>query len=259
MNQESIENKTFCPALGNDGLLADNRQVIREGIRDGMPIALGYFVVSFTLGIAAQNAGLSPFQGLITSFFNNASAGEYAGFTVIAADAPYLEIALITLVANARYLLMSAVVSQKFSPDTPFYHRILVGFDITDEIFGITVARPGKLNPFYNYGAMLVALPGWSVGTALGIIAGNVLPLSAVSALSVALYGMLLAVIIPPARKDSIIGVLVILSFILSFAATNLPGIMDLSAGTRTIILTLLIAGIAAAFFPVHEEESNDP
>ena len=233
--------------------------MIRDGIRDGMPIALGYFVVSFTLGIAARNAGLSPFQGLITSFFNLASAGEYAGFTVIAADAPYLEIALITLVANARYLLMTTVVSQKFSSDTPFYHRISVGFGITDEIFGITVARPGNLNPFYNYGAMLVAIPGWSVGTALGIIAGNVLPPSAVSALSVALYGMFLAVIIPPARKDHIIGVLVILSFLLSFAATYLPGLMELSAGTRTILLTLLIAGIAAVFFPIREEESNDP
>jgi len=169
MSEESIQS---CPAAGRDGFLSDNRQVFREGVRDGMPIALGYFVVSFTLGIAARNAGLDPFQGFLTSFLNNASAGEYAGFTVIAADAPYLEIALITLIANARYLLMSAVVSQKFSPDTPFYHRILVGFDVTDEIFGITVARPGRLNPYYNYGAMSVALPGWSVGTALGIAAG---------------------------------------------------------------------------------------
>ena len=245
------------PSIGKDGLLASNRQVFREGILDGMPIALGYFVVSFTLGIAARNAGLTPFQGFLTSFFNNASAGEYAGFTVIAADAPYLEIALITLVANARYLLMSAVVSQKFSPETPFYHRILVGFDITDEIFGITVSRPGKLNPFYNYGAMSVALPGWSVGTALGIMAGNALPASAVSALSVALYGMFLAVIIPPARKDFVIGVLVLLSFLLSFAAAHLPGLMQLSAGTRTILLTVLIAGIAAVFFPIREEQED--
>jgi len=265
------------PAIGKNGLLADNRQVFKEGIRDGMPIALGYFVVSFTLGIAARNAGLTSFQGFLTSFFNNASAGEYAGFTVIAADAPYVEIALITLIANARYLLMSAVVSQKFSPETPFYHRVLVGFDVTDEIFGITVARPGKLNPFYNYGAMLVALPGWSVGTALGILAGNVLPVSAVSALSVALYGMFLAVIIPPSRKDHIIGVLVLLSFLLSFAAAHLQGLMELSfalftlspvslhlqglmelsAGTKTILLTVLIAGIAAVFFPVADEEGD--
>ena len=243
---------------GQMGFLTTNQQALRDGIRDGMPIGLGYFVVSFTLGIAAQHAGLTPFQGFLASFFNNASAGEYAGFTIIAADAPYMEIALITLVANARYLLMSAVVSQKFSPDTPFYHRIFVGFDVTDEIFGITVARPGKLNPFYNYGAMLMALPGWSVGTALGIMAGNALPLSAVSALSVALYGMFLAVIIPPARKERIIGVLVVLSFLLSFAASYLPYLTELSAGTRTILLTILIAGVAAYCFPIREDETQE-
>ena len=122
----------------------NRRQVLLEGIHDGMPIALGYFVVSFTLGIAARNAGLDPLQGFLASLFNNASAGEYAGFTVIAADAPYLEIALLTLVANARYMLMSAVLSQKCAPELPLRHRLLVGFDVTDEIFGISVVRKGK-------------------------------------------------------------------------------------------------------------------
>ncbi len=233
-------------------MLINNKQAIMEGIRDGTPIGLGYFVVSFTLGIAAKNAGLTPFQGFLTSFFNNASAGEYAAFTVIAADASYLEMALITLVANARYMLMSMVLSQKFSRETKFFHRIFVGFDVTDEIFGITVARKGYLNPFYNYGAMLVALPGWSLGTALGIVAGNVLPIPVVSALSVALYGMFLAVIIPPARNDRTIAVAIIVSFILSFIATYIFD--DVSAGTRTIILTILIAGIAAIIFPVNKE-----
>ena len=203
-------------------MLPTNRQALSEGLRDGIPIGLGYFVVSFTLGIAARNAGLTPLEGFITSFLNNASAGEYAAFTVIMADASYVEMALITLVANARYLLMSAVLSQKFDPATPFYHRIFVGFDVTDEIFGITVARPGKLNPYYNYGAMSVALPGWSVGTMLGVIAGNILPPSAVSALSVALYGMFLAVIMPPARGDRVILIAIAVSFAMSFMADQL-------------------------------------
>ena len=98
--------------------MSPRREAFMDGLRDGMPIALGYFVVSFTLGIAARNAGLTPFEGFLASLFNNASAGEYAAFTIIAADAPYLELAIMTLVANARYLLMSCVVSQKFSPDT---------------------------------------------------------------------------------------------------------------------------------------------
>ena len=230
-------------------MLVTNKQALRDGIRDGIPIGLGYFVVSFTLGITAKHAGITPLQGFFASLFNNASAGEYAGFTVIMADAPYLEIAIITLVANARYLLMSAVLSQKFSPDTPFYHRIFVGFDVTDEIFGISVARAGRLNPFYNYGAFIPALPGWSIGTALGIVAGNILPFSAVSALSVALYGMFLAIIIPPSRKDKFICAIVAISFAASFLADTFFG--DISAGTRTIILTIFIAGVAAIIKPI--------
>ena len=236
-------------------MLKENKQALAEGFRDGIPIGLGYFVVSFTLGIMARHGGLTPFQGFLDSLLNNASAGEYVGFTLIAAQAPYFEIALMTFIANARYLLMSAVVSQKFSPRTPFYHRIFVGFDITDEIFGITIARKGWLNPFYNYGAMLTALPGWSIGTALGIIAGNILPPSAVSALSVALYGMFIAIIIPPARKDKIVAACVAISFVASFLAeTFLSEII--SAGTRTIFLTVLIAGAAAILFPVKENRN---
>ena len=192
---------------------------------------------------------ITGFLTVLTSFFNNASAGEYAGFIVIAADASYLEMAIITLVANARYMLMSTVLSQKFSRETSFYHRILIGFDLTDEIFGITVAKKGFINPFYNYGAMLVALPGWSIGTLLGIMAGNILPFSVVSALSVALYGMFLAIIIPPAKEEHIIALIVAISFLLSFIASNI--FIGISTGTRTIVLTILIAGIAAIIHPV--------
>ena len=238
-------------------LTRSTRQVFLEGVHDGTPIALGYFVVSFTLGIAARNAGLDPLQGFLASFFNNASAGEYAGFTVIAADAPYLEIILITLVANARYMLMSCALSQKFPAGTSIWHRIFVGFDVTDEIFGITIARKGLLNPYYNYGAMALALPGWAVGTALGVVAGNILPPSVVSALSVALYGMFLWVIIPPAKKNRIVGALVLASFALSYIASIAPMLSDFSSGTRTIILTILIAGIGATLFPIPEKQGQ--
>ena len=210
---------------------------------------------SLFLGVAARNAGLSAFQGFLVSLLNNASAGEYAGFTVIAANGAYFEIFLMTLIANARYLLMSCALSQKFSPDTPLIHRIFVGYDVTDEIFGITIARPGMLDPFYSYGAILIAAPAWAGGTALGVIAGNLLPARAVSALSVALFGMFLAVIIPPARKNRVIALFVLVSFAASFAATYLPLISQLSGGTRTIILTVLISAIAAILFPVNEEE----
>lgn len=235
-----------------------SRRVLYEGMRDGFPIALGYFAVSFSLGIAARNAGLTPMQGFWASLLNNASAGEYAAFTLIAAKASYWEVAVITLIANARYLLMSCALAQRFAPETPFFHRLIVGYDVTDEIFGITIARPGYLNPYYTYGAILLAAPAWAIGTALGIMAGNALPLRIVSALSVALYGMFLAIIIPPARKNRIVAGLVALSFALSFACEYLPGVASLSGGTRTILLTVLISGAAAVLFPVKQEADNE-
>ena len=236
-------------------LTRSTREVFLEGVHDGMPIALGYFVVSFTLGIAARNAGLDPLQGFLASLFNNASAGEYAGFTVIASDAPYLEIILITLVANARYMLMSCALSQKFQPGTSIWHRIFVGFDVTDEIFGITIARKGPLNPYYNYGAMALALPGWAVGTALGVVAGNILPPAVVSALSVALYGMFLAIIVPPAKENRVVLGCVLSAFAASAALAFLPVLRSLSSGNRTIILTVVISALAAILFPRPVEE----
>ena len=227
-----------------------HRPALRAGARDVLPIALGYLAVSFTLGIAARNAGLNPLQGFFASLLCNASAGEYAGFTAIAARASLWELAAITLVANARYLLMGCAISQKFAPGTAKAHRLLVGYDLTDEIFGITLARPGALDPYYTYGAVLAAAPCWAIGTALGVSAGNLLPARAVSALSVALYGMFLAVIVPPAKKEKPVRLVVAAGFVLSFLASRLPVVSSLSAGTRTILLTLLLSAGAALAFP---------
>ena len=233
------------------------KHVFVEGLRDGLPIGLGYFAVAFSLGIVAQSAGLNAVQGFIASFFNVASAGEYALFTSIKAGVTYAEVAIITLVVNARYLLMSCALSQKFDPNTSLIHRFFVGFGVTDEIFGITIARPGYINPVYNYGAIAISVPLWSLGTALGIIAGNFLPARIVSALSVALYGMFIAIIIPPAKKNLIIAIAVVVSFISSYICGIIPIVKDLSGGTRTIILTILISSIIAIIKPVEEENNN--
>ena len=237
--------------------MEENRIWYRKGLRDGIPIATGYFAVAFTLGIAAKNAGFSAVQAMIASFTNNASAGEYAAFSLIAAGAGYLEVAVMTLVANARYLLMSCALSQKLPPDIPLRHRLIIGYDVTDEIFGISVARPGWLSPWYTYGAMTVAIPGWSLGTLLGVLMGNILPLRAVSALSVGLYGMFLAIIIPPARKSRIIAALVAISFAASYAANRLELLAGISSGVKTIVLTVAIALAAAILFPVKEEDHD--
>lgn len=239
-------------------MLADNKTWFQKGLRDGIPIALGYFAVSFTLGITAKNAGLTALQAMLASFTLNASAGEFAGFTLIAAGASYLEVALMEFVANVRYLLMSCALSQKIAPDTPLLHRLLIGYDVTDEIFGISISVPGKLNPYYTFGAITIAVPGWSIGTYLGVVMGNVLPANIVSALSVGLYGMFIAIIIPPARKSKIVGAVVAFSMAASFAFAKLPVISDISSGMRTIILTIAISALAAFFFPVKEDSDHE-
>lgn len=235
----------------------ENKSCFQKGLQHGIPISLGYLAVSFTLGIAAKNAGMTAFQATITSLLVNASAGQAAGFTVIAAQGSYLEMAVMILVANARYLLMSCSLSQKLSPDTSLLHRLLIGFDVTDEIWGVSMTFPGKLNPFYTYGVILVAAPGWALGTCLGVLCGNVLPANAVSALSVGLYGMFLAIIIPPARKNKIIAGLVVLSMLASYLFARLPVFSFLSSGMRIILLTLLISGITAVLFPIPDEQNT--
>lgn len=228
-----------------------------RGIRDGIPIALGYFTVAFTLGIAAQKAGLSVFQTGLAAALTNASAGAYAGFTMIAEGASYLEMAFSQLIINARYLLMSCALSQKLNEKTPLIHRILIAYDVTDEIFGISIAVPGSLCPFYNYGAMTVAIPAWAGGAALGALAGDILPIGITRALGVGLYGMFLAIIIPPARRSRIIALLVTVSMVLSLLFAKLPLLSALSSGTRIIVLTVILSLAAALIFPVKEEAEN--
>ena len=230
----------------------NNKEVFKLGLKDGLPIGLGYFAVAFSLGIVASLAGLTAFQGFIASLTTEASAGEYVAFKIMEAKGSYIELILVTIITNARYLLMSTAISQRFREDMAFKHRLFMGHTITDELFAITIARPGKINPYYSYGAMSIACVLWALGTALGITMGNVLPANIVSALSVALYGMFLAAIIPPAKKDKVIAGVIVVSFIVSLLFDYLP--FSISSGTKTIILTLLIAGGAALLFPVKEE-----
>lgn len=232
----------------------ENRKIFLEGMHDGIPIGLGYFAVSFSLGIAAQNAGLSAFQSFLASLLCNASAGEYAAFTVIAAKAAYIEMAIITLIVNARYCLMSFALSQRFSPQTSFFHRLTIGFAITDELFAISMARGGCIKPAYNYGAILTALPCWALGTLIGNIAGNILPQILSNAFAVTLFGMFLAIIIPPCKKNKTVTAVICVSFVLSYLFSVLPYLSALSDGMKTIILTVLISASAALLRPINTE-----
>ena len=235
-----------------------------SGLRDGIPIALGYYAVAFSLGIIASQAGLTWWMGALSSWLTRASAGEYGVYTLAALGATYAEVIGLSLVANMRYLLMSTAMTQKFRPGTPLWQRVLVAFCVTDEVFGISIAYPGHLAPSYTWGAMLVSTTLWSAGTASGIIAGDVLPANIVSALSVALYGMFLAIIMPPARRDRTVLWAVVASFALSGLCAILPLLSAMSSGTRTIVLTILISAVAAWLKPVKEatpdtEPANTP
>ena len=235
----------------------DRIKYLKSGIRTGIPIMLGYLSVGFTLGIAARSCGLNAFQASLASLLLNASAGEFAGFTAIAEKAAYLELAVITLVINARYLLMSCSLSQKLSPQTRLWQRCTVGFAVTDEMFGMAIAERQDLSPFYYFGMMTVAMPGWALGTFLGTSVGNILPASAVSALSVGLYGMFLAVIIPAARKSKVILGVVAVSMGVSLLLASIPLFAQLAEGTRIILITVGISAGAALLFPVKEEKEE--
>ena len=236
-----------------------NKRTVFEGFRDGLPIGLGYFTVAFSLGIIAKNAGITPLQGFIASFLNKASAGEFALYNSIQAQVSYIEVALITLVVNARYLLMSCALSQRFATETPFIHRFGVAFGLTDEIFGIMIARRGNVEPWYNYAAVFIAVILWSAGTSIGIIAGNFLPANVVSSLSVALYGMFIAIIIPPAKQNRVVMICIIVSFMLSYLCSILPYVSKISGGNKTIILTVIIASAAAIIKPIEtDNEASD-
>lgn len=234
------------------------RDYFSAGVHDGIPICLGYIAVSFTFGIMAKNAGLSTWEAVLISASNLTSAGQFAGISLITAQAAYFEMAFTQLIINLRYCLMSCALSQKLDNNTPFFHRFFISYGVTDEIFGVSVCKGGRLSPFYSYGLISVAAPGWVLGTFLGIVSGSILPARIISALSVSLYGMFIAIIIPPARENKVIAGIVIISMAMSLLFAKVPLLRSVSSGFRIIILTLLIAGIAAALFPVKEETIDE-
>ncbi len=234
-----------------------HRQTYLKGMRDGIPVMLGYFVVSITIGIAARGANLTAAQATVMSLTNLTSAGQFASFAIIAAGAPYLELLISQAVINLRYCLMSCALSQKVDRQMPFYHRLIMAFGITDEIFGLAIGQKGKLDPWYMYGAMSVAIPGWTLGTLLGILSTGMLPSSILNAMNMALYGMFIAIFMPAARDNRILLPIIFLSMGASAVFQMLPVFDFISSGMKIIILTLAISFGAAVLFPITEEESE--
>jgi predicted branched-subunit amino acid permease len=233
-------------------------QSFLSGARDGIPIALGYFAVSFTFGMMSVKDGLGIFQAVLISLTNVTSAGQFAALDIIVSGGTFVEMALTQLVINMRYSLMSFSLSQKLDRRESWGWRYLVAFGVTDEIFGISVSRPGKVSAFYNIGAMAVAIPGWVLGTTAGAISGKILPAFLISSLSVAIYGMFMALIIPPSKKDRTVAAVVVCSMAMSCAFAYLPLLRKISSGFVIIIVTVVAAGIAAWLKSVDDDEEKE-
>ncbi len=234
--------------------MGERKKQLLQGLRDGIPIGLGYLAVSFSFGILARKAGLTTFQAVMMSALNLTSAGQFASLAIIEGAGSYLELALSQLIINLRYCLMSCSLSQKVDQKAPFFHRFLMAYGNTDEVFALSSAVKGPLSPFYSYGLIFMAMPGWSLGTLLGAAAGSILPERMLSALGVALYGMFCAIIIPPARQDRVLRAIILLSMAASLLFAVVPVLKDISSGMRVILLTVGISAAAAIFCPVKEE-----
>ena len=225
-----------------------------KGLSAGIPIGLGYFAVSFAFGMEAVRAGINVWLAVLISLVNVTSAGQFAGLDIIAAGGSLVEMAATQLIINLRYSLMSFSLSQKLEKKAPHAHRFLVAFGMTDEIFGVSAAQEGEVSPYFNYGAMCVAIPGWTLGTLVGAVCGQILPAFVMSALGIAVYGMFLAIIIPPAKKSRPVLYAVLGAMAISCLLTYVPVINQISSGFAIIIATVIAAGAAAVLFPVKEE-----
>ncbi len=234
------------------------KQDFQCGLKDGAPIALGYFSVSFSFGILALGGGLTVFQAALTSLTNVTSAGQFAGLQIIIAGGTLLEMAVTQLIINLRYALMSLSLSQKLSERVTLWQRLIIAFANTDEIFAVAMAHGRELSFSYMAGLQILPVIGWTAGTAVGAAAGSMLPEAVNSALSVALYGMFIAVVIPEAKKVRSVLATAALALLMSCVIYYLPVFSGISAGVSIIICTVAASAAGAVLFPLHEEGGTE-
>ena len=224
------------------------------GIRQGVPVGLGYFSVSFGFGALASAQGLRALDATLISLTNLTSAGQFAGLTLILASAGLWEMVLTQRVINSRYALMSLALSQRMGQKIGLLPRLLIAFFNTDEIFALAMARPAPLTTPFLLGLGIVPLLGWTGGTLCGALAGSVLPESLRMALGVMLYGMFIAIVVPPARKEWPVLLCALLALACSSAFAWLPALRRLSPGISIVICTVAAAAVCAWLFPVKED-----
>lgn len=229
-----------------------------NGLKDGIPIALGYFSVSMAFGLTAAMLGFPVWSAVLVSLTNVTSAGQAAAIQIMAHSGKILEIVITTLIINMRYFLMSLSVSQKADSSMSVLKRMAVSFGITDEVFAVSMRRQKPLTATYMAGLILLPVIGWTSGTFAGSIATNILPPELSAAMGIALYGMFVAIIIPPARENRNVLFTVIMAVAAGFIFHYAPVLKNISSGWTTIIITVIVSSIAATFMPLSEKGDND-
>ena len=247
----------FCALDEAKGMDRKMKQFL-QGIKDGSAIGIGYFSVSFTFGLAAVSSGLCWWQALLVSMVNMTSAGQFAGITVMASVGSYLEMAVSQFVINLRYALMSISLSQKVDSRFRAGRKLILGFANTDEIFAVAMSREGEVGSRYFAGLALLPYLGWSLGTLVGAVCGNMLPKRLGDALGLAIYGMFIAIVVPAMKKDSRILKMGILAVLLSCCIYYIPIFQNISEGFSIIICAVAASAAGAAFFPMEENEHQE-
>ena len=235
----------------------DEINSFKKGLKDGLPICIGYFSVAFAFGIFAIENGLTIFQAVIISLLNLTSAGQLAAVPIIAGGGTFLELALSQLVINSRYSLMSVSLSQKLSKNVKLPQKLLIAYGNTDEIFAVSVSNKGEVGTKYMMGIMLLHIIGWTSGTLLGGIAGNVLPAMITAALGVAIYGMFVAIVMPVAKKEKMTALCVLLSIAISCAFRYIPLLKAVPSGFTVIICAVVASALFAFIAPIKTEEKE--
>ena len=225
-----------------------------RGVRRGLPVGVGYFSVSFGFGAMAAAQGIKALDAALISISNLTSAGQFAGLTLIVAVASLWEIVLTQLIINSRYALMSLALSQRLGKDVGIFGRLAIAFVNTDEIFALAMAEKGPLSTSFMMGLGSLPVLGWTFGTLLGALAGSVLPLNIRTALGVMLYGMFIAIVVPPAKENRPVLVTVALAMVLSCLFAWVPGLKAVSAGISIVVCTVAAAAVCAWLFPIKEE-----
>ncbi|MFY9379815.1 MAG: AzlC family ABC transporter permease [Acutalibacteraceae bacterium] len=229
----------------------------KNGIKDGMPIALGYLSVSFSFGILASSLGIPAFFSVLISMTNLTSAGQFAGIGLMVASASFVEMVLTQFVINIRYSLMSVSLSQKIDPSTTFLSKLAIAFFVTDEIFVVASNKENEISKKYMYGLGVLPLFAWSFGTFLGAISGDFLPATLCVSLGIALHAMFIAIVVPVAKKCKPVAIISVISVVISCVLNFTPVTCNISNGFVIIICAVLSSAIGALLFPISEKEES--